>query len=380
MINSLSTSERNEILGQYFARSSVACIIVNTEGAIVECNEGFVRLLRLLKIPVGKNFESFLISSNKNLNWKKAGKMNLIFRASDSLPVLVDCLIFPYSGGWMIFGESITLSEGGISGKMNILINEMADLNREVVRQKKELEELSAVKNRFLGMAAHDLRNPSGYIKEFSSILLELMSENLTEDQLKIIGTIRETSSYMNGIVEDLLDISKIEAGVLDLNLERLDLRTFLTENISFNNIMANKKGIEIIFTAETEALEMLADKYKLAQVMNNLLSNAIKFSNPGSKVTVRMVNDGEKSVKISVEDNGMGIPAGELDKLFKPFQKFSVKATKGEKSTGLGMVIVKNIVEAHGGMITVESEPSKGTAMIFTIPIMKQPKEVSHG
>jgi signal transduction histidine kinase len=310
------------------------------------------------------------MSSNKSPDWKKLSKANLIFRAADSPPALADCSIFSYSDGWVIFGENIKLKEGEIVGKMNILLNELSDLNREVVRQKRELEELNAVKNRFLGMAAHDLRNPAGYIESFSSIMLDSMRENLTDEQLEIMSLIYETSSFMHRIVDDLLDISKIEAGVFNLDMERIDLRAFLAKSISLNNIMAHKKGMEIDFIADTRASDIWADRYKLIQVMNNLLSNAIKFSNPGGEITVRAADDGGEAIRISIKDSGVGMPSGEMNKLFKPFNMLSVKATGGEQSTGLGMVIVKNIIEAHGGAIKVDSEPAKGTTVSFTIPI----------
>ncbi|MEI8345747.1 MAG: ATP-binding protein [Candidatus Omnitrophota bacterium] len=132
---------------------------------------------------------------------------------------------------------------------------------------------------------------------------------------------------------------------------------------------MAHQKDLRIDWACDCVAAHLWVDPQKITQVINNLLSNAVKFSHPGGKITVRAADAGADTVEISISDTGVGIPDGELSQIFKPFAKLSVKATRGEKSTGLGMVIVKNIVEAHGGTIRVESAPSKGTTVSFTVP-----------
>jgi signal transduction histidine kinase len=169
-------------------------------------------------------------------------------------------------------------------------------------------------------------------------------------------------------LINDLLDVAKIEAGRLDLELATGNLCGLIEENLTMNQMLAEKKSIRLDFAAECGLPLFRFDRGKVEQVLNNLISNALKFSAPGTAVTVQAshVND---SVVVSVRDHGQGIPAEELDKLFKPFGKTTVCSTAGEKSTGLGLAICRKIVEGHGGRIWAESELGKGSNFSFSLP-----------
>jgi len=169
-------------------------------------------------------------------------------------------------------------------------------------------------------------------------------------------------------LLNDLLDISQIEAGKLDLHLEDVDLRALVQENVHLNRIIAGKKNIKIELVCP-DAVPLRADPSKLEQVLSNLISNAIKYSFPDTTVTVTLEPVGNE-VAIRVRDQGQGIPAAELHKLFEEFQKTSVKSTAGEKSTGLGLAIVKKIVEGHGGRISVLSEVGHGSTFQVSLPL----------
>ncbi|MCA1564414.1 MAG: HAMP domain-containing histidine kinase [Acidobacteria bacterium] len=251
------------------------------------------------------------------------------------------------------------------------LNNELVTAQREVIKRNIELERLNEVKNQFIGVAAHDLRNPLQVIEGYSQILLDKHFGELTPEQHKFISVIRKNSDFMLNLITDLLYISKIEAGKLQLELKETDLIALLERNVELNRLMAGQKQINILFTRREELPALVIDAPKIEQVLNNLISNGIKFSHPGTTVEVR-ASKGEKEVVVSVRDEGQGIPADEIDRLFIPFENLSVKSTAGEQSTGLGLAIVKRIVEGHGGRIRVQSERGAGSNFSFSLPFIE--------
>ena len=249
------------------------------------------------------------------------------------------------------------------------LNNDLVNLQRELTRKNTELERLNELKNKFLGMAAHDLRNPIGVIMGYSDYLLEDLENQLSGNQIKMLNTIQQSSEFMLNLLEDLLDIAAIESGKLLLEVQNTDLQQLVINNANLNGILAAKKNINIQVETYGIIPEVKIDVNKIEQVMNNLISNAIKYSMQGSFVKVNISLD-DAYIIVAVTDQGQGIPAAEMEKLFKPFQRTSVKATEGEKSTGLGLSIVRNIVIGHGGKIWVESKVGEGSTFFFSLPM----------
>ena len=248
------------------------------------------------------------------------------------------------------------------------LNNELINLQRELSRKNAELSRMNEVKNRFLGMAAHDLRSPLAIIHSYSQFLIEKTSGMLPGKYQQFLDTIFSTSQFMLGLIEDLLDVSKIESGKMELNIERFDLIELVKNNIELNQTLAEKKNLDLHLECNPGKVYVDADKQKLEQVFNNLINNAIKFSYAGSKVSIKVNIDAQK-VLIKIQDEGKGIPKDKQETLFQPFQSGSEPGTEGEKGTGLGLAIVKRIIEEHSGEIWVESEKNKGAAFSFTLP-----------
>ncbi len=258
--------------------------------------------------------------------------------------------------------------DGRYYDELSQLNNDLANAYRDLAKKSAELSRLNDEKNRFLGMAAHDLRNPLDVILTYSEILLEEAAPRLDGDQVAFIETIRSSSELMLHIIEDLLDLAKIESGRLELDLARVDLVGLAERNVALNRALAAKKGTAIELRCEEGPFPMLVDPPKIEQVLNNLIGNAVKFSPPGSTVEVRLSRrDGRAAV--AVADQGPGVPPEELDRLFRPFERTRVRSTAGEKSTGLGLAIVKRIVEGHQGEIRVESGPEGGSVFVVTLP-----------
>jgi signal transduction histidine kinase len=253
----------------------------------------------------------------------------------------------------------------------------------QLKRQRDELEEmanhlerLNRSKNRFLGMAAHDLRNPLVLIRGISDLFLDHDQEEspLAEEQLELLGMIRSASDDMLSLVNDLLDISAIESGDLNLQMQYASFNELLKERIKMSRVLAAKKHMTLELSMGEE-LKGRFDYKRLGQVVDNLISNAIKYSPPGSSICVTLVAL-EGGARISIHDEGPGISREDSYKLFEEFQKLSAKPTGDEKSTGLGLAIVKRIVEAHKGEVEVVTKEGQGATFSFMIPCEPE----SHG
>jgi len=239
----------------------------------------------------------------------------------------------------------------------------------EIEDQKRKLEDLNRTKNSLLGMAAHDLRNPIAVIKEASNMLIDTKLKLPAEDRVELLHLCKRMSDFMLNLVDELLDVAKIEAGNLKLEKTENNYGKFVSGVLELNQIFARKKKIDLNFKYEAENIDLLFDKNKIEQVLNNLISNAIKYSFPETKISVHLKKE-KDFVLTEVIDEGQGIPEEELHKLFNMFQKTSVRTTAGEKSTGLGIAISKKIVEAHGGTIGALSQVGKGSVFFFRLPL----------
>ncbi len=249
------------------------------------------------------------------------------------------------------------------------LNNEMANVQRELTKKNTELEHVNRLKNSFLGMAAHDLRNPLNVIISYADYILDEAAEKLESEHADFLNRIVRSSDYMLGLIENLLDYAKIEEGRLDLEKTGFDIVSLARHSVEANNVLASGKNIRIDLESSFDKLMVSFDYLKMEQVFNNLLSNAVKFSYPKSKVKFN-IEKKKQLLYLTIKDFGKGIKAEDIDKLFVPFSKISHKGTAGEKGTGLGLTIVKRIIEAHSGTIEVDSEMDKGTSFIIKIPI----------
>jgi len=237
-------------------------------------------------------------------------------------------------------------------------------LIKEHEEQNQLLKILNEQKNEFLGMAAHDLRNPIGVIQGFAELLEEQADGELKE----YTSMISKESSKMLQLLNDLLDISKIEAGRLDLKKNSTNYIALVKQNIKINNFIAHKKNIKIVSDFETTQLVMEIDEAKIEQVLNNLLSNATKYSYPNSKIIVKIFRE-DNQIVTQIIDQGQGIPEKEIDGIFNPFKKTSIHPTGSESSHGLGLAIVKKIIEGHNGNLGVTSKIGEGSVFYFTLP-----------
>lgn len=230
------------------------------------------------------------------------------------------------------------------------------------------LKQLEQTKDDFISTVSHDLKNPITRLL-LSAELLDRFGP-LSEKQLDIRKRLVDTASYMNLLVSDLLDLSKIEAG-LRLNLAQFDLVVMAQQVVETSRPEAEAKNITLL-TDLPPTLLIVGDEARLEQVLHNLLGNGLKYSPAGGQVTLTIVLGADGQVLISVRDTGLGIPAGDLPHIFEKFYRVRSQATKNIAGTGLGLAIVKRIVEAHRGQIMVESQEGKGSEFRVIVPAGK--------
>ena len=239
--------------------------------------------------------------------------------------------------------------------------------NLETVEQVRRLQELNHTKNRFVGVAAHDLRSPLGSVVNITDLLTNGYEGTLTSGQLEMVQLIRRSAEGMLAMINDLLDVTAIESGALNLRIESVQLEQVIREELRLTQPAASRKNIAIV--AETQELPALPlDRRAVQQIVSNLVSNAVKYSYPDSVVKVTLTGE-EDAQLFRVEDHGTGIPVAEQANLFQAFKPLSSSPTAGETSHGLGLAIVKLLVDAHGGSIRVESEPGVGSTFTVRLP-----------
>lgn len=230
------------------------------------------------------------------------------------------------------------------------------------------LEELNQEKNEFLGIAAHDLKNPLTQIIMITSTLHRYFDRFTQEQTLEKLKGIEDGARRMTDIITNLLDVNRIESGLLRFNKQKLSVNPIVGELVNVYFDRAAAKNIRLHYTpSPTEAIAF-ADKQILEAIIDNLLSNAVKYSPHGKNVLVRVLSSAE-AVRVEVEDEGQGISEEDMKKLFGKFARLSARPTGGENSTGLGLSIVKKMVEAMNGRVWCESEIGKGAMFIVELP-----------
>ena len=258
---------------------------------------------------------------------------------------------------------------------VHIKIARLEHEQRELIEQ---LSERNEEKDRLMQIVSHDLRSPLGGIKGLSQILTDGEEAEMPEIVREFSEIIVQTSDTLLNLVNDLLDLAKIESGKQRVNLTEFDIVSTLQNVVKLQEKVAQSKGLQLLFenTIELIPFQLVADEPKIMQVINNLLSNAIKFTPKGGAVTLRLQPQGDDRLLIVVQDTGIGIPAEHLPRVFEKFGNHQRSGTSGEKGTGLGMTIVKRFVELHGGAIDVESQQGKGTTFTISLPIIAVPNE----
>ena len=239
----------------------------------------------------------------------------------------------------------------------------------QLEQKRSELEVASQHKSDFLASMSHELRTPLNAVIGFSDVLLDRMFGELNEKQDEYVRDIRNSGRHLLELINEILDLSKVEAGQMELDLDAVSIPELIAHGLAMVRERAVGHGISLAREVGDEVDTAVADELKLKQVFVNLLSNAVKFTPDGGAVTVtaRRVDD---EVQVSVSDTGIGIAAAEQERVFEAFQRGGRAARTSTEGTGLGLTLSKRIIDLHGGRLWMESEPGVGSTFSFSIPL----------
>jgi signal transduction histidine kinase len=242
----------------------------------------------------------------------------------------------------------------------------------ELQEQSRKLQRLNAEKDKFFSIIAHDLRGPIGGLMSLSELMADETEEFTPEEKKEMMLALNRSSVSVFSLLENLLEWARMQQGLISFNPAPVKLLPIIYESIIIVQEIIKSKGVEII-NESSATLEVYADKNMLQAILRNLVSNAIKFTPRGGKITVSANVTGNDFVEISVKDSGIGMSSDIQDNLFQLDVETNRRGTEDEPSSGLGLILVKEFVEKHGGKIRIESAVGQGSNFTFTIPLIKE-------
>jgi signal transduction histidine kinase len=249
------------------------------------------------------------------------------------------------------------------------LIVKLEEKNREISTQSEELKDLNATKDKFFSIIAHDLKNPFNTLIGFSDLLVKDYEKYNSEEVKSYLEIINKNSKSTYKLLENLLTWSRSQQGDIEFKPEHFDIEKTTDDVIKLLDDSAKEKGISLVKDF-IQIKTVFADEKMISTVVLNLMNNAIKFTSQGGKIIIQSKEDSEGKLQINIIDNGVGISAENIQKLFRVDQGFSTKGTNKEEGTGLGLIIVKEFIDKHNSTIKIESEPGKGSRFSFTLDV----------
>ncbi len=343
----------NRFAQQFFGYSEEEIIGRNIIGSIVPLTESSGRDLSSLVDDLFKNPEAYVLNENENI--RKNGERVWVSWTNrpivDSEGRLVEMLSV---------GNDITLRKRA-EFKLKSTLDELA-------AAKARAEAADHLKSAFLATMSHELRTPLNSIIGFTGIMLKGYVGPLNDEQAKQMSMVRNSANHLLSLINDVLDISKIEAGQLQVSFDSMNLRSVIEQSVQSVRLTAEKKGLFLSMQISPDVGTIVSDQRRVEQILLNLLSNAIKFTEQGG-VSIECKKEAEGSVTVTVTDTGIGIREEDMTKLFKAFQQLDSGIMRRYEGTGLGLYICQKLVELLGGRIWVSSAWNEGTTFSFTLP-----------
>ncbi|MBB5020795.1 sensor histidine kinase [Desulfurispira natronophila] len=352
--------------------ASMLILYLQPDGKVISCND-FVRKL-LGFDPTGSDFEQMLLDFRESFclqEYLQSGDKRHLLNVPTvhGAPRTFSFRFLQCEDAIVAVGECHFEEEQSVHNSLIQLNSDMANLNRELQKKNSELDRLHELKNHFMGMAAHDLRNPIATIISLCDFLLGEFCHSLSEEHIRLLSYIRTSGNFMLELLNDLLDIARIETGNFGLELQSTDLVALLRRTVDLQQFQARGREVDIQFHFYESPPAISIDPLKIEQVMQNLLSNAVKFSPKGGVVKVGLMRSSDYLL-VSIQDQGPGIPEEEQKQVFQPFSMATHNSPAGDKGTGLGLTIVHKIIQSHMGQIWLESSPGKGSTFFFSLPV----------
>jgi signal transduction histidine kinase/CheY-like chemotaxis protein len=324
---------------------------------------------RVISAPVvGLAETARIVSREKNYSIRAAGTSN-----HDELATLIEAFN-EMLAQIQNHEEALRTAHDELEQRVQDRTTQLAAANKELEFRNLEVERATRLKSKFLASMSHELRTPLNAIVGFSDLLAEQTPGQLNDKQKRFVNHIKQGSAHLLQLINDILDLSKIEAGQLEFRCEPFQVKDALPEVLSTIRPLAMAKNIQVRDNFATSRA-VYADRIRFKQILYNLLSNAVKFTPKGGSVDIDCFDDGN-FVGISVTDTGIGIRAEEQEVVFEEFRQVEGSADTAQEGTGLGLAITKRLVEQQGGKISLESEFGKGSRFTFTLPAVSEASE----
>lgn len=346
-------------------------------GSLVEANHYTKGLLEGAEARTfGQVFVDFTRRMSLNALAETPGPHRLDVARPSGPPVTHLCWVDRVEDGHIVCGAVDLAESDRMQDQILALNRELSNTTRALHKSNSELNVLNRLKNQFLGMAAHDLRKPLGVIETYVGFVLDEARDGLESEHIGFLETVQNMGRGMARLIDDFLDVSIIESGQLELHIAQTRMRDVVEHVCALVGPVAQRTHV-VVETEDVNGVPDLAlDAPKVEQVLANLVSNAIEYSPSGASVLIRTRVEGGRAV-VSVADRGPGISDEQKRTLFNAFARGkTVKAGK-QRSVGLGLMISKKIVEAHGGEISVESELGAGSVFTVSLPLQRSKHEV---
>ncbi len=373
--------QSEERFSKAFRASPIAISITRvSDGMFTDVNDSFLHLL-------GYKREEVLGRTALDLNIYRNAKQRVSFiqkllaqggikdhemtthtKSGDAIHVLFSTELIELDGDAFALATILDITERKKAEAEILKLN--AELERRVQERTTELERALRAKDEFLASMSHELRTPLNAILGLSESLAEHVAGPLNEKQQRYVKTISESGNHLLSLINDILDLARIESGQVVLNVAEVDLRQVCQASLRMINQMAHKKEQEVTLDIEEGIGSIWVDERRLKQILVNLLSNAVKFTPAGGKLGLRVQGEPqEKQVRFTVWDNGIGISESDFRRLFQPFVQLDSSLSRESPGTGLGLALVAQMVRLHGGSIRVESRLNEGSQFTVTLP-----------
>ncbi len=242
-----------------------------------------------------------------------------------------------------------------------------SDLNEALRR----LSELSQMKSNFVSNISHELRTPLTHVKGYLELLVTESLGSITEDQRHALQVSQRAATKLESMIEDLVMFSLASRGELSMNLEKVDLRQVVSLAAKSAIHKAEERGVQVLVDAVENIPKAQADPEKIGWVVNHLLDNGIKFTPTGGSVVISLKEEGNNLIIVTVTDSGIGIPSSRLKEIFEPFHQLDASSTRHFSGTGIGLSLIRQIIEAHGSLLNVQSIEGKGSIFKFPLSAM---------
>jgi signal transduction histidine kinase len=366
----LRLARQNSLLQSTLENIGEGLSVFDSRGRLVTSNSRFYELLGLPTDFAGATLQDILTHQavrgdfgGDDPNLEVARRLDLFYR---DVPTTKERL--------MPSGRTLQIRRRPMpNGAVISIYSDVTDIKaseRRLIAARSQAEAANRTKSDFLANMSHELRTPLNAIIGFSEVISnELFGPIANEKYLEYIKDIHTSSLHLLSIINDVLDMSKIEAGKIELAKEVVQIQTVITEVVRMVHERARSREIELTAQLSDEIVEICADERSMKQIFLNLLSNAIKFSKDGGQIHVRIVADKPDVAVLEIEDYGIGMSEEEQERALQPFGQAKPVTTRNYGGTGLGLPITKGLVEAHGGTLTIESCAGQGTLVRIVLP-----------